>query len=416
MENPASAPVFNTADYPRRYVYATSKLAWWIGFVVVIACVFAGTVGFLYGLSQEPRNNDVIFFSIVGIATGFIVAVGMLHKSEIGLTAHAITVTKNFRQHSLQRHDIAGWCDSRFWWADIDVIKLVPLRSSLKPLLLSKDDFGNLECDAVFHNWYKSFPDLGAQRKEEYYNAVAHTETLGKTRDERIKNMALAVQALNGFRYFFITAFVLLYLLPNAYLPPLTDNMVIILAILTLGGIITIYRYPILLTEPPVGVGKKKYFPFLIVSGWGFLLLLWLVRDSLLNRNVPDIFNMSLNLYIGAMFLALFLPLLADRNWKQMPKRVLWDAPLILLAACAFYFYGNMALDRTEPLITASYYEERASENPASTVVPYLFATDDADEGKMIDGCDFKYPGAFGTPWMRFSSCPENFQKPVKTK
>ncbi|MBI2234670.1 MAG: hypothetical protein HYU57_06770 [Micavibrio aeruginosavorus] len=275
-------------------------------------------------------------------------------------------------------------------------------------------NFKYLKCDAVFHNWYKSFPDLGAQRKEAYYNAVAHTETLGKTRDERIRNMSLAVRFLNGFRYFFIVALVLLYLLPNAYLPPLTDNIVIILAILTIAGVVVIYRCPILLTEPPAGLEKRTSSPFLIVSGWGFLLLMWLVRDSLLNRNFPDIFNMSLNpYYMGALFLALFLPLLADRNWKQMPKRVIPDAPLILLAASAFYFYGNMALDRAEPSITTSSYEEHAAGNPTSTV-PYPLAADGG--GKMIDGCAFRYPGAFGTPWIRLGPCPENFQKTKAAK
>ncbi|MBI2234671.1 MAG: hypothetical protein HYU57_06775 [Micavibrio aeruginosavorus] len=138
MENPASTPVFNPADYPRHYTYTTPKFDWWVGFVVVIACVFVGTVVLLYGLSQGSRNDDVIFFSAIGIAAGFIVAFCMLHKSEIWLTPDAITITRNFRRHSLQRQDIAGWCDCRSWWSERDSIKLVPSRSSLKPLLLSE--------------------------------------------------------------------------------------------------------------------------------------------------------------------------------------------------------------------------------------------------------------------------------------
>lgn len=410
MAEPQNIPVFNPADYPRHYAYETPLLDWAVGFLFVFGCFFAGTYVLAYDRFQSTLPENYIVFSFVGLLTATLIAVLMVHRTEVEMDADEIRVRKRFKQRILRRSDIKGWHYCRKWTEDGDFISLVSLRPADRAIYIKKDNLENLKVDNAFHAWYQSLPDLGRSKKDAYYEAIAKTESLGRTREERISNMALAARILNGFRYFFITAFVAALLLPNAYLPRLTDSAFTILAILTSFGIAIIYKYPVLLIEPPVGIGRKTYSPFLIVSGWGAILYLWFWRDIGTHNVMPDFLEMSLNSYMVGIFLMLFAPLLADGNWKQMPRRILWDTWVILMAACAFYFSGNMALDRAQPTIKVESYEVRPFQDPESKVT-YMFVDKDGDSGKMIDGCSFRYPGAFGTPWERNGPCPENFQK-----
>jgi|GEM_PF-5544647 hypothetical protein len=412
MSETEITPVFNPADYPRRYSYETPLHAWAAGYFVVVVASFISAYALAYNSLQQALPEYYIAFSIIGFLTAIFLGILMVHRVEVEMDADEIRVTKLFKQRALKRHDIKGWHYRRRWGEDNHFITLVPLRSANKAISIKDDDLENLKADDAFHAWYKSLTDLGKPERDEYYNAIYECINLGATKEVRLKRYRMMMRGAAWLSYAFIAVFVYLYAAPNAYLPSLTFSAFLMCIFLTMVSIIIIYRYPVLLRDPPVGI--KGGMPFYIVDAWGFLFSYWLLRDTFLKQTYPDIENFQINLfYMVAIFLFLSAPLLADRMWRQMPLRFLRTSFIAAYATCGLYLYGNMALDQAKPHISHEEYVTNYFGDADSTT---WFSFDRSEEDMVAMGCAYRHPGAFGTAWLRYGPCPENFQKSENAK
>jgi len=416
MMEPQSPTTFNPADYPRHYVYETPIYAWALGLLIVVTVSFLSAYTLAYNSLRHALPEDYIALSIGGLMMAILIAFLMIHRIEVDMSADEIKVKKLFRQGTLKRRDIKGWHYCHKWNAEGKFIALVPLRPTDKTLYMKEDDFENLCADDAFHTWYQSLPDLQREEKDSYFAAIKNAGALGKTDEERLRNKEYALRIFHWMSYLTFILYFFLFALPNAYFPSLTDAVGLTLTFLTIISVLIIYRCPVLLTDPPLGTGRHRNDAHSFIGIWGFILFVWFYRDSALQRMMPDLLAVSFNFYMLGIFLFLLTPLLADRNWRQIPRRLITGAFGFIFSTMGFYFYGNVALDRATPIIEATSYELHSFGNPESKTLYMLEDRGIDSRGKMIEGCSYKYPGAFGTPWERTGPCPENFLKQEAVK
>ena len=406
MNETKPAPIFNPADYPCT-IRVKLKPYEFLIFVVFISLV---TFCLFVSLLQEAAANQSVFdFDALMWLFWFgfmIFCIVDYLSSHLILEPDRLEIFQEGRKIIIKRSDIKGWYQKDTFFEDHRLV-LALHSDTEKGIPIRNADALGFRTNPIFYNWFASLPDLHKHKKERFYQTIKASHALGKSPEQRLNKFNRSVRFFHLMNLIQITCFFIAWLL---YRPPLID---ITGSFILLGAVLNILfflRYPIFLAQPPGGIRGVNVYRSVYL--WGSTLCFFMLGHMMSKNVYFNFWEIPSNIYTWGILVVLSLPLMADLKWRKFPKRFLIASAGIFLSLMGFYFYGNIALDRSQPVISWDEYTDFANSRPQDETV-YNW-----DENGSHDryGCIYKYAGAFGTEWWHPGNCPKNFQKPNSSK